>query len=228
MHRSKLRARVADQSRDGAHKTETITRFAGHLVVVHCHDHLDEPAGESKRCIILRDGRAAFTPDIQAHPRDKVIEVEPRLDTARRDAVDQQCELSEGRPSTRRRLRGEHETADTHTKLVLSWRYWGSRSYDHVLAPDLHVVHKEPGLEIRAVAAIQITVGNENAITRFMGLDVRLDEIASAADIRCNFGGQVPHPSMEDVALTSPMEPVSIGQLCDTGPSSLARLSHHR
>ena len=65
-------------------------------------------------------------------------------------------------------------------------------------------------------------VGNENAITRFMGLDVRLDEIASAADVRCNFGGQVPHPSMEDVALTSPMEPVSIGQLCDTGPSSLA------
>lgn len=79
-----------------------------------------------------------------------------------------------------------------------------------MLASNIHVVHEEPGLQIETAAAVRITMGNENAIASFAGFYVGLDEVASAAHVRRDVARQMPHPAMEDVALTGPMEPVSI------------------
>jgi hypothetical protein len=49
-------------------------------LVVHCHRHLDEPAGEFEGGFVVRDRRAPIPTDIEAGPRDEVEAAEPRLD----------------------------------------------------------------------------------------------------------------------------------------------------
>src|SRR4029077_13868598 len=43
-----------------------------HLVVIHCHSHLDELAREFEGRRVMRNWRAAVASDVEPRPRDKV------------------------------------------------------------------------------------------------------------------------------------------------------------
>src|SRR5258708_9255637 len=91
-----------------------------HLIVVHCDCHLDELACELEGAFVVRDRRATIASDIEARPRDKVEEAEPRLDAACRHAIDQQREFAETRLCVHHRLYGPPETMRATAKPSLS------------------------------------------------------------------------------------------------------------
>jgi hypothetical protein len=50
-----------------------------------------------------------------------------------------------------------------------------------VFATDIHIVYKMAGLQVKAIAAGRITMGDEYALRFGVSTDVRLDEVTSAA-----------------------------------------------
>src|SRR6266446_10144136 len=133
-----------------------------HLIVVHCDCHLDELACELEGAFVIRDRRATIASDIEARPRDKVEEAEPRLDAACRHAIDQQREFAETRLCVHDRLYVPRETMHAYAEPALFRRYRRGRSHDHMLASDIHVVDKMTGLQIQAVAGRRIAVSDQD------------------------------------------------------------------
>jgi len=106
-----------------------------HLVVVHRDGHFVELAGECERAFVVRDRRATVASNVEAAPGYEVEKAESRADAACRLAVDE-----EGQFARRRHLL--RHTTHAHAQTVFTLGYRNLRSYDHMFAADVHVVHQ--------------------------------------------------------------------------------------
>src|SRR5712675_771865 len=127
-----------------------------------------------------------------------------------RHAIDHQRKFAETRLCAYGRLHLAGQTTHPYSELMLPRRDRRVRSHNHMLASDIHVVHKVTGLQIQAVAGRRIAMGYQDTFTRFVGASISLDQIAATTNVWCYVCWQVPHSGMEHVTLAGGVEAVGI------------------
>jgi hypothetical protein len=90
------------------------------LVVVHGNGDPQQSAGELERRGVMRHRAGAITPDVEAGPRDDIMESELGLDRSGGFAVDQQRIDADPGPCTPGRRRLAHHAFDMHAEAMRS------------------------------------------------------------------------------------------------------------
>src|SRR5438128_7875984 len=104
---------------------------------MHDDRHLRQPTGELERRVVMRDRAAAVAADVEARPRDEIMEAELGLHGSHRLAVDQQRVFADtGARALGRRLLA-NQALDMDAEPVRAREYLARRRHDLMAAADI-------------------------------------------------------------------------------------------
>ena len=122
------------------------------LVVMHGDAHPQQTSGEFERRVVMRNRAAAVAADVEAGPRDQIVESELGLQRADRFAVDQQGVGADSGARALGRRDIAHQPLDMHAEPMRAGRDLAIRDHDLMAAADIEVVHQKSVLDVEAIA----------------------------------------------------------------------------